>query len=103
MPESEIFKTIIQLGSFGLLAIAVVWMLYYGAPMIRDTIKALGASHEMCQTLMAAKMELQAKEQTAQVRAIVEAQADLVRTMDANCREERITLAKMLAAAPATK
>lgn len=39
MPDSEIFKLVIQLGSFGLLAIIVAWVLRYGAPMLKQTVE----------------------------------------------------------------
>lgn len=111
MPESEIFKVIIQLGSFGLLAIAVVWMLYYGAPMIRDTVTALGKSHEAAvakiaeENKRAAEKHAEALESLGDrhekaVASLVAEQSRLVQQLDANCREERLGLAKMLAQAP---
>lgn len=110
MAESEILKVILQGGSFGLLAIAVVWMLYYGAPMIRDTLKSLSLSHESVQNnlmekleILANKLELQAREQTVQVTQIVAEQTRLVTHLDSSCREERLAMAKMLAALPAAK
>lgn len=112
MPESEIFKVIIQLGSFGLLAIAVVWMLYYGAPMIRDTVKGLAESHQatekaniekyeaiqrqLSEKIESAVMTLSDRHERA-VATLVGEQTKLVQQMDANCRQERIQMAELLA------
>lgn len=104
MPESELLKVILQGGSFGLLAIAVVWMLYYGAPMIRETIKALGESHEAVVMRLTDKIEASDHEHTRQLELIAERIAATeqqhtlqLQTMDTNCREERLALAKLLA------
>ncbi len=45
MPDSEVIKVLIQLGSFGLLAIITVWLLWKGAPMLRDTLVKMEADH----------------------------------------------------------
>lgn len=45
MPDSEVFKLILQLGSFGLLAIIVVWLLWKGAPMLTAAIEAKDKVH----------------------------------------------------------
>jgi hypothetical protein len=45
MPDSEMFKLIIQLGSFGLLAVIVVWLLRYGVPLLKATIEAKDRLH----------------------------------------------------------
>lgn len=39
MPDVEVLKLLFNGGAFGLLAIIVVWILFYGAPMLRDTLK----------------------------------------------------------------
>lgn len=96
MPESEIFKVIIQLGSFGLLAVAVVWMLYYGAPMIRDTVRDLGQSHEKSVNRIADEMKIANEKHSQTVIGIVAEHTKIVAQMDANCRQERIHMAEML-------
>lgn len=110
MPESEALKIVLQLGSFGLLGYAVIWILRTGGPMIHETIRDLAASHQQTENnllekleFLANKLESQGREQTVQVTQIVAEQTRLVQHMDANCREERIQLAKMLAAAPPIK
>lgn len=70
MPESEAIKVIIQLGSFGLIAIGVVWMLYRGAPMLRDTLKGLSES------------------QVAASEKVAEAHEEAIRILTAACRED---------------
>lgn len=84
--ETEVFKLVIQLGSFGLLAIAVIWMLYYGAPMIRDTVKSLGESHVKAMEAIAVRLEKIEEQHTHQLQHL-----------DTNCREERLAMAKLLA------
>jgi len=96
MPESEIFKVIIQLGSFGLLGIAVVWMLYYGAPMIRDTIRDLGQIHEKSVSRIADEMKAANAKHAETIVGIVTEHTKIVAQMDANCRQERIQMAEML-------
>lgn len=107
MAESETFKVILQGGSFGLLAIAVVWMLYYGAPMIRDTLKSLSASHESVETRLMDKLEMLGNKidsisnhHTTQVATIVGEHTRVVQNMDANCREERLQMARLIAGIP---
>lgn len=39
VPDVEVFKIVMNGGMFGLWAVFVVWLLWYGAPMVRDTLK----------------------------------------------------------------
>lgn len=41
MPDSELFKVIMQGGMFGLWLVFVVWALFRGAPMLQQTIEKL--------------------------------------------------------------
>jgi ABC-type transport system involved in cytochrome bd biosynthesis fused ATPase/permease subunit len=52
--DVEIFKIILNGGMFGLLAIIVVWILFYGAPMVRD---ALIQSRKAIENLAKAHLE----------------------------------------------
>lgn len=45
MPDSEAFKLILQGGSFGLLAIGVVWLLFWFAPRLQGTLEKMTADH----------------------------------------------------------
>lgn len=45
MPDSETFKLILNGGSFGLLAIGVVWVLFWGAPMLKNTLEKITDAH----------------------------------------------------------
>jgi vacuolar-type H+-ATPase catalytic subunit A/Vma1 len=71
MPESEVFKTAMQGGMFGLWLIFIVWMLWYGAPMLRDTM---------------AKMTADNKEA---VSVVAKATAEMLSQHEKSCREER--------------
>lgn len=86
MPESEALKVVLQLGSFGLLGYAVLWILRVGGPMIRDTVKDLGVAHVEAMERIAVRLERIEIEHTRQLE-----------TMDKNCRAERIQLANLLA------
>lgn len=46
MPDSEVFKVILQGGSFGLLAIFVVWVLFRGAPMLQTMLEKISNDHK---------------------------------------------------------
>jgi hypothetical protein len=70
MPESEALKVIIQLGSFGLIAIGVVWVLFRGAPMLRDMLKGLSEA------------------QVAAAEKVAEAHEEAIRILTAACRED---------------
>lgn len=52
MPDAEMFKIILNGGSFGLLAIGVVWALFWGAPMLRDTLREISTQHTTAVTTM---------------------------------------------------
>lgn len=39
VPDVEVFKLLLNGGMFGLWAIFIVWLLWYGAPMVRDALK----------------------------------------------------------------
>ncbi len=40
MPDGDVIKLVIQGGSFALLAIMVVWLLWWGAPMMKEAVEA---------------------------------------------------------------
>lgn len=46
MPDSELLKLVLQLGSFGLIALAVVWHLFRGAPMLKEALERSAANHQ---------------------------------------------------------
>lgn len=100
MPESEIFKMILQLGSFGVLLYAVLWVLRVGWPEVQTTIKVLAAKHEATVNKLADSQEnalrtLGDRHENA-VAVLVSEQRKLVETMDDNCRQERIQMAALL-------
>lgn len=45
MADGEVVKLILQGGSFGLMAIIVVWMLFYGAPMLKAAVESKDKNH----------------------------------------------------------
>lgn len=112
MPEQEVFKVAIQLGSFGILSYAVIWVLRVGWPEVRDTIKYLAEKHEATEKRTAEKLEstivrqaeaaalaLQAlgDRHEKAVATLVDGQTRLVKSLDDNCRQERLQFAKLLA------
>lgn len=46
MPDSEMLKVILQGGSFGLLAIFVIWVLFRGAPMLQTMLEKISTDHK---------------------------------------------------------
>lgn len=51
--EAEGLKLISQLGSFGLMAVFVMWVLFRGAPMLKETFADMGAKHQSGMDAMA--------------------------------------------------
>jgi hypothetical protein len=61
--DPELFKTLLQGGSFGLLAVAVVWLLFTGAPMIRDANTRMTADLKATVDALVAAFRAELKEQ----------------------------------------
>lgn len=88
MPDSEIFKVVLQGGSFGLLAIIVVGCLRY-APQVLTAINKLGQDH-----LAAVNSINEANKEAASIAAAAHVEATA--TMAKECREERRELVQRL-------
>lgn len=80
MPESEVFKMAMQGGMFGLWLIFIVWLLYRGAPMLRETMATMSADHKEA-IMVAAKVA-----------------AEMISQHEKTCREERQQLQTQFAA-----
>lgn len=71
MPESEVFKMAMQGGMFGLWLIFIVWLLYRGAPMLRETMATMSADHKEA------------------IATAGKAAAEMLALHERSCREER--------------
>lgn len=89
--DPEIFKVILNGGSFGLLAIIVVWLLWKGAPAIQDAVIRLGEDHK------SVVMSLNTANKCA-IEYLAQAHKDAVAALVKDCREERRELVQRLIA-----
>lgn len=96
MPDAEMVKVVLNGGSFGLLAIIVIWLLFKGGPMFVAAIDKLGEDHKATVSTIVVGQEKQAIENKEAVETLVKEHTAVVTAINKECREERRELAARL-------
>lgn len=82
MPDSEVFKIILNGGSFAMLILIFCWALFKLEPRIREMMEKKDAEHN-------ATVKLIVEQHRLSMEKMIEKFADSIERKDKECREER--------------